>query len=143
MTDALRPSAAFPIGLIALDLDGTLIDEDLVLGARTIAAIAAARGRGIPVSIVTGRMTSSALPYARELGLVDPLVAYQGALVRALPPPASDPRLGRILALLLATPGDAQGGAPARSDRTMKATLQMKRLDLAAWQKAYDGGIDE
>ncbi|HYX11447.1 MAG TPA: HAD-IIB family hydrolase, partial [Candidatus Acidoferrum sp.] len=98
MTDALRPSAAFPISLIALDLDGTLIDEDLVLGARTIAAIAAARERGIPVSIVTGRMTSSALPYARELGLVDPLVAYQGALVRALPPPASDPRLGRILA---------------------------------------------
>lgn len=98
MTDALRPTPAFPIGLIALDLDGTLIDEDLVLGPRTIAAIDAARQRGIPVSIVTGRMTTSALPYARELGLVDPLVAYQGALIRALPPPAADPHLGRILA---------------------------------------------
>jgi len=93
-----RPKPGFPIELIALDLDGTLIGEDLVLGQRTLEAIAAARKRGIAVSIVTGRMTSSALPFARALGLVDPIVAYQGALVRALPPPSHDPRLGRILA---------------------------------------------
>ncbi|MBA2720712.1 MAG: HAD family phosphatase [Chloroflexi bacterium] len=93
-----RPTPAFPIGLIALDLDGTLIGDDLVLHDRTVAAIRTARERGVAVSIVTGRMTSSALPFARRLGLVDPLVAYQGALVRALPPPAADPRLGRILA---------------------------------------------
>lgn len=93
-----RPAPAFPIGLIALDLDGTLIGEDLVLRPRTVAAIRAARERGVAVSIVTGRMTTSALPYARQLGLVDPLVAYQGALVRALLPPDRDPRLGRILA---------------------------------------------
>ena len=93
-----RPTPAFPIGLIALDLDGTLIDDDLALGPRTKAAIRAARERGVAVSIVTGRMTTSALPFARELGLVDPIVAYQGALVRAMPPPEADPRLGRILA---------------------------------------------
>ncbi|HEX2755427.1 MAG TPA: HAD-IIB family hydrolase [Candidatus Limnocylindrales bacterium] len=93
-----RPTPAFPIGLIALDLDGTLIGEDLVLGPRTVAAIGAARARGVAVSIVTGRMTTSALPFARRLGLIDPIVAYQGALVRALPPAASDPHLGRILA---------------------------------------------
>ena len=93
-----RPAPAFPIGLIALDLDGTLIGEDLELGSRTIAAIRAARERGIAVSVVTGRMTTSALPFARRLGLVDPIVAYQGALVRALPRPEVDPRLGRILA---------------------------------------------
>jgi Cof subfamily protein (haloacid dehalogenase superfamily) len=95
---APRPAPAFPIGLIALDLDGTLIGDDLVLGDRTVAAIAGARERGVAVSIVTGRMTTSALPYARTLGLTDPLVAFQGALVRALPPPERDPRLGRILA---------------------------------------------
>ncbi len=93
-----RPAPAFPIGLIALDLDGTLIDENLVLGKRTIAAIRVARERGVAVSIVTGRMTTSARPFARQLGLADPIVAYQGALVRALPPPDVDPRLGRILA---------------------------------------------
>lgn len=93
-----RPAPAFPIELIALDLDGTLIGDDLILGTRTIGAIAAARRQGVHVSIVTGRMTTSALPYARTLGLTDPLVAFQGALVRALPPPERDPRLGRILA---------------------------------------------
>ena len=100
MTDSTpsRPTPAFPIGLIALDLDGTLIGEDLVLGPRTLAAISAARARGVAISIVTGRMTTSALPYARTLGLVDPIVAYQGALVRAMPPPRADPHLGRILA---------------------------------------------
>lgn len=95
---AERPPAAFPIGLVALDIDGTLIGEDLVLGPRTKAAVAAARARGVHVSLVTGRMTSSALPFARELGLTDPIVAYQGALIRELPPPERDPRLGRILA---------------------------------------------
>ena len=93
-----RPTPAFPIGLIALDLDGTLIGEDLLLGTRTLAAISASRERGVAISIVTGRMTTSALPYARTLGLVDPIVAYQGALVRAMPPPEADPHLGRILA---------------------------------------------
>jgi Cof subfamily protein (haloacid dehalogenase superfamily) len=93
-----RPAPAFPIGLIALDLDGTLIGDDLVLADRTVAAIGVARERGVAVSIVTGRMTTSALPYARALGLTDPLVAFQGALVRELPPAERDPHLGRILA---------------------------------------------
>ncbi len=93
-----RPTPAFPIGLIALDLDGTLIDDELTLGARTIAAIRGALERGVAVSIVTGRMTTSALPYARRLELVDPIVAFQGALIRAMPPLDRDPRLGRILA---------------------------------------------
>jgi len=98
VTHAPRPAPGFPIGLIALDLDGTLIGEDLGLGPRILAAVSAARSRGVAVSIVTGRMTTSALPYARTLGLVDPIVAYQGALVRALPPAERDPQLGRILA---------------------------------------------
>ena len=92
-----RPDAEVPIGLIALDIDGTLIGEDLALRPRTLAAVAAARDRGVRVSLVTGRMSSSALPFARQLRLVDPIVAYQGALIRDLPPPEHDPRLGRVL----------------------------------------------
>lgn len=87
---------AFPIGLIALDLDGTLIGDDLVLRERTKAAIAAAIERGVSVSIVTGRMATSALRFARQLGIGDPIVGYQGALIRAIPEPG-DERLGRLL----------------------------------------------
>jgi Cof subfamily protein (haloacid dehalogenase superfamily) len=85
-----------PIRLIALDLDGTLIDEDLILRERTRRAIAAASERGVAVSIATGRMARSALVYARQLGLIDPIVAYQGALIRAMPA-ADDGRVGRLL----------------------------------------------
>jgi Cof subfamily protein (haloacid dehalogenase superfamily) len=95
--DGQRPVApALPIGLIALDLDGTLVGDDLLLRERTTAAIAAALERGVSVSIATGRMATSALRFARELGIRDPIVAYQGALIRAIPD-AGDERLGRLL----------------------------------------------
>ncbi len=84
------------IRLVALDLDGTLIGEDLRLRPRTVATIRAAVAGGVHVAIVTGRMTSSALPFARELGLRAPLVGLQGALVREMPAPGST-RLGRLL----------------------------------------------
>ncbi len=84
------------IRLVALDLDGTLVGDDLLLRPRTIATIRAVVDRGVHVALVTGRMTSSALPYARELGLRAPLVGLQGALVREMPAPGSR-RLGRLL----------------------------------------------
>ncbi|HYN48139.1 MAG TPA: Cof-type HAD-IIB family hydrolase [Candidatus Nanopelagicales bacterium] len=84
------------IRLVALDLDGTLIGDDLRLPPRTVATIRAVVARGVHVALVTGRMTSSALPYARQLGLRAPLVGLQGALVREMPAPGSA-RLGRLL----------------------------------------------
>jgi Cof subfamily protein (haloacid dehalogenase superfamily) len=86
----------FPIGLIALDLDGTLIGDDLVVRDRTKAAIGTAIERGVSVSIVTGRMATSGLRFARELGIRDPIVGYQGALIRAIPQPG-DTHMGRLL----------------------------------------------
>jgi Cof subfamily protein (haloacid dehalogenase superfamily) len=88
--------AAFPIGLIALDLDGTLIDDDLVMRERTAAAIRSAMDRGVSVSIVTGRMATSAMRFARSLGLTAPIVGYQGAIIRAMPSPDRG-GLGRVL----------------------------------------------
>jgi hydroxymethylpyrimidine pyrophosphatase-like HAD family hydrolase len=41
-------------------------------------------------------MATSALRFARELGIRDPIVGYQGALIRAIPEPGDD-RLGRLL----------------------------------------------
>ena len=85
-----------PIRLITLDIDGTLVGEDLLIGDRTRSAIAEAMKRGIAVSLVTGRMATSALPFARALGLTGPIVAQQGALARAMPVPGSK-RQGRLL----------------------------------------------
>jgi Cof subfamily protein (haloacid dehalogenase superfamily) len=69
------------IGLVALDLDGTLIGEDLVLRPRVREAIAAARAAGVAVTIVTGRMFAATRPFAQTLGIDGPIVCYQGAAV--------------------------------------------------------------
>lgn len=86
---------AFPIRLIALDIDGTLIDDSLEVGPRTRAAIRSALDRDVAVSLVTGRMVSSAMRFARDLGLTHPVVGYQGGLIRAMP--VVDTRLGKLL----------------------------------------------
>jgi len=86
----------FPIRLIALDIDGTLVGDDLIVGPRTRAAIRAAMIRDVSVSLVTGRMVSSAMRFARELGLTAPVVGYQGGLIREMPVPGSA-RLGKLL----------------------------------------------
>ena len=89
------PDPILPIELIALDIDGTLIGDDLEIGPRTRAAVRAARQRGVIVSLVTGRMVSSAMRFARELELDAPIVGYQGAIIRAMP--ATDSRrLGKL-----------------------------------------------
>lgn len=75
----------FPIEMIALDIDGTLVDDDLALADHTVAVIHRAVRRGIRVSLVTGRMTSSAIRFAESLGLSEPVVGYQGALIRKMP----------------------------------------------------------
>jgi len=87
---------AFPIRLIALDIDGTLVGDDLIIGPRTRAAVRAAMDRDVAVSLVTGRMVSSALRFAEELGLTGPIIGYQGGLARAMPARDSR-RLGRLL----------------------------------------------
>lgn len=85
----------FPIRLLALDLDGTLVGPDLTLRPRTRAAIKGAIQRGVRVVLATGRMATSAQPFAAALGLVDPIIAYQGALVREMP--TAEHRIGRLV----------------------------------------------
>ncbi|HEX8560099.1 MAG TPA: HAD-IIB family hydrolase [Pyrinomonadaceae bacterium] len=70
------------IRLIALDLDGTLLDSRGQLSERNRAAVAEARRRGVAVALVTGRRFRDARPLALELGLDVPVVAHNGALTK-------------------------------------------------------------
>lgn len=103
---ASRPAPELPIRLLALDIDGTIIGHDFRISDRTVAAIQGAVARGVRVSLATGRMPSSAVVYANRLGLTEPIVGHQGALVRAMPKvperavddvPGVRGRVGRIL----------------------------------------------
>jgi Cof subfamily protein (haloacid dehalogenase superfamily) len=70
--------------LIAIDLDGTVIDREgkVIPGARE--AVQKAKAAGIKVTLATGRMYRPSNNFARELGLSDPLICYQGALIREM-----------------------------------------------------------
>jgi len=70
------------IKLIAIDLDDTLLRNDLTISSRARNAIRRAADAGVKVTLATGRMYASALPFARELNLNLPLITYQGALVK-------------------------------------------------------------
>jgi len=68
--------------LIAVDLDDTLLDDNLQVSPRTRQALQGAAALGCVVTIATGRMYRSARSYAVDLGIEVPIITYQGALVK-------------------------------------------------------------
>jgi hydroxymethylpyrimidine pyrophosphatase-like HAD family hydrolase len=71
-----------PFRLLALDVDGTLLDPSGTLRPATSAAVARAAAAGIRPVLCTGRRYRRALPVAVQLGLDAPLVCNSGALVK-------------------------------------------------------------
>jgi hypothetical protein len=69
------------IRALALDLDGTILDADRRISARSVAAVAAFRKSGREVLVATGRARPAALPWVRHLGGVSGLVCQNGATV--------------------------------------------------------------
>jgi Cof subfamily protein (haloacid dehalogenase superfamily) len=71
-----------PISLLALDLDGTLLDSRGEISERNRIAIDSARERSVHVALVTGRRFRDSRPVALELGLDVPLISHNGALTK-------------------------------------------------------------
>ncbi len=67
--------------LLVVDLDDTLLNEDLSVSKRNMDAIQKIREKGVMVTVATGRATPSALYYSDLLGLDLPVISYQGARV--------------------------------------------------------------
>ncbi|HWE36711.1 MAG TPA: HAD family hydrolase [Isosphaeraceae bacterium] len=68
--------------ILALDVDGTLLDRTSVLRPSTAEAVARAARAGIRPVLCTGRRYRRARPIAEQLGLDAPLVCNSGALVK-------------------------------------------------------------
>lgn len=71
-----------PIKLVALDIDGTLLDSRGLLPPENAEAIAETLNRGIKIVLVTGRRWGMARRIAVSLGLPFPLVVHNGALIK-------------------------------------------------------------
>jgi Cof subfamily protein (haloacid dehalogenase superfamily) len=72
-----------PVRLIALDIDGTLLNSHWQISEANRAAIAEAARRGIEVTLVTGRRYDFALPVAQKIDSPLTMIVNNGALIRS------------------------------------------------------------
>lgn len=71
------------IQLLALDIDGTLLDPQFKISAQNLAALRAAHAAGIAIVLATGRRHDYALPIAEEIGVPAWLISSNGAVIRS------------------------------------------------------------
>jgi Cof subfamily protein (haloacid dehalogenase superfamily) len=72
------------IRLLAIDIDGTILNPEFVISTADLAAIRRAHHQGIEVVLVTGRRHSFALPVAQQFGFDLWLISSNGAVTRSL-----------------------------------------------------------
>ncbi len=70
------------IKLVVSDIDGTLIKRDQTISDENRKVIEELKNRAIPVVLCTGRIHSTAVPYALDLGLEQPVISCNGAMIR-------------------------------------------------------------
>jgi 5-amino-6-(5-phospho-D-ribitylamino)uracil phosphatase len=67
--------------MIAIDLDGTLLDSQGQVSRRNLEAVRAARGAGIRVAVCTGRGLSECAAILETIGQVEPVVVAGGSIM--------------------------------------------------------------
>jgi len=72
-----------PVRLIAVDIDGTLIDSTLEVPAANLQALRRSREAGVHIVLVTGRRHRFAMPVAEQLGFECCLISSNGAISRS------------------------------------------------------------
>jgi len=76
-----RQAVEHPIRLLAVDLDGTLLNDAKRIGSRTADALADLPGRGVKVIIASARPPRSVRHIYAQLGLDTWQINYNGALI--------------------------------------------------------------
>jgi Cof subfamily protein (haloacid dehalogenase superfamily) len=128
-----------PIKLIAMDIDGTLLNSKSEISERNSETIAEAAARGIEIVLVTGRRFDFALPIANALPCDLHLIVNNGALAKSRNGtthlrymlPAETARQ-----VLAATP-EFRGSAAVVFDRPGVRQVIMERVD---WDDPFRGG---
>jgi Cof subfamily protein (haloacid dehalogenase superfamily) len=130
------------IRLIALDIDGTLLDSAWNLPAANRDAVAEAVRRGIEVVLVTGRRFDFARPISAQLGCPITMIVNNGAVVKSND---GETRLRNLLpvsvarSVIAATPEFVDGTAVV-FDRPRENQVIFERLD---WEDPMRRGYYE
>jgi Cof subfamily protein (haloacid dehalogenase superfamily) len=67
--------------LVAIDLDGTLLNAEKEVSERNKKAIELAIEKGVRIVICSGRVFTGARLYAKQVGSIDPVIACNGAII--------------------------------------------------------------
>lgn len=70
------------IKMVATDIDGTILPYHSDFSKEVMECIQKLEQQGVKVVLVTGRMHSSAVPLSDKLGLKNPIISYQGGLIK-------------------------------------------------------------
>lgn len=73
-----------PIRLLAIDIDGTLLNPEFQISPADMAALRRTHAEGVEVVVVTGRRHTFALPIVRQLGFDLWVISSNGAITRSL-----------------------------------------------------------
>jgi Cof subfamily protein (haloacid dehalogenase superfamily) len=120
-----------PIRLLAVDIDGTLLNSQFQIPTANLEALRRAHESGIEIVLVTGRRHTFALPMAEMLGFDVWLISSNGAVTRSL----QGERFHRDL-LPVATARelcsamrDFRGNTVITFDSESKGALVLERMD--------------
>lgn len=70
------------IKMIVLDIDGTIMNKKFQISDRVKKTIQLCQAKKIKVVLATGRMHDAAIPVAKEIGLLGPIISYQGSMIK-------------------------------------------------------------
>ena len=122
---------SLPVQLLALDIDGTLLNPQFQISEDDITAIRRAREMGVEIVVATGRRHQFALPVARKLGVDLCLISSNGAVTRSL----TGERFHRdllpveVCRKLCADMDEFRGHLVVTFDKETKGALVLERLD--------------
>ena len=128
-----------PVKLIALDIDGTLLDSNAHLPDENRSAIVEAAARGIEITLVTGRRFDFARSIAEQLPCELYLIVSNGSLIKSKDGETHQRLLltsATARRVLEATP-EFRPGAAVVFDRPRAGQVILERVD---WNDPFRGG---
>ena len=120
-----------PIGLLAVDIDGTLLNSEFRISQTDIGALRHAHASGVEVILVTGRRHAFALPTANLLGFDLWLISSNGAVTRSSKGEGFHRDLLPVETCreLCSTMRDFRGNMVVTFDKETEGALVLERMD--------------
>ncbi len=120
-----------PVRLIAIDIDGTLLDSRQQMPEANCRAIAEAVARGIEIAVVTGRRYNFALPIAERIPAPLTMVLNNGAVLRSKDGTTHQIHLlpKEVALLVLRATPEFRDGTAVQFDRNGKGQVVHEHID--------------